>query len=135
MIYTCVATEIGSTRGRHYVVFWYKKDPNNLLEEPVKITCFGKHVIDNVFGGSFDRYLDIELVEYPLQQVMKYPNGKLVDKLLLTCVKVPMYEEKCDEKGIEHGHFKYVKSMWARGYSPDEVAARYLHILTPVKGQ
>lgn len=133
MIYTCVETEVKGTGGQQYAVLWFKKNPDDKDEKPIRLVQFDRYVIDNIQRGIVDKYLDIEQIEYPLQQPMKYPNGVVVDKLHLNCVKATMWEEVFNGDSFELGHYRRVGSTWARGFSPEELAAAQMHILVPIQ--
>ena len=140
MRYTCVSCNVEKTKGgRERALFWFKRDLNNVFEVPKKIVSYSEHVIEYAkqgLGEGVEQEADV--VIYPLGRKMKYPNGVIVTELKLFCPKVPMFEAMLDEHGNpildEYGNpkTKFVKWLWMKGYSPDELAMNHLRILTPI---
>lgn len=140
MIYTCVSCNVERTKGgRERALFWFKREPSNVLEVPEKLVSYSEDVIEYARRGLGEGVeCEADVVMYPLGRKMKYPNGVIVTELKLFCPKVPMFEAMFDEHGNpildECGNpkTKFIKWMWQRGYSPEELAMNHLRILVPV---
>lgn len=140
MRYTCVEAKVEKTRGgREYATLWFKTDPKHVWERPEKLVSFSRDVIEHVKQGLAEGIeQEAEVVMYPLGRKFKYPSGVITDSLKLFCLKTPMYEAVLDKDGNPkldkdgNPKTKFVKWIWQRGYSPEELAMNTLHVLIPV---
>lgn len=131
MMYTCVKAEVVRTGRRQCATFWFKQDPTCPWEKPRLLTTWDQHVVEELKAGNiaFFGRISAEVVTYPLPMKMRYSNGTITDTLILFCPKVPTYELHRTYS------WKLTGWQWMKGYSPEEQAARIMHIMVPVQEQ
>jgi len=141
MRYTCVSCNVEKTRGgREYAVLWFQINPTDKFEKPEKLVSFSKDVVEHAKIGIIGIEQEAEVVMYPLGRKFKYPNGTITEQLRLFCPKIAIHETMFADDDCtpiidpETGSVKerFVKWEWMNGYSPEQLAANSLHILTPV---
>lgn len=97
-----------TTRSLHQglvVNAFYRQDPENSLELTYKITLFNRWPPIK---------LNADLVDYPLNGIYEYPNGRRIDCLHLFCPKTQ-------------------DGLFLEGFSPAEQVARKLQVLSKVE--
>lgn len=119
MKYTLVSLEFK----RKGIVGYYKADPNNPQEKPFRMVgCPERECLRLLLEGNpsllrqvsmIQQTIDAEVVEYKLDGVYEYPNGRQTDTITTFCPKA------------ENG-------LYVRGHSPQEQIARKLNVLKKV---
>lgn len=106
MKYTLISAN--ATRNPHnglMVTAYYKQDPSNPLEVPQRLVVFNRW--PNV-------EIEADVVEYKLNGVYKYPNGKRTSSVVAFSPKT------------KDGNY-------LMGYSPEEIIAKRLNVLVKVE--
>ena len=87
------------------VTAYYKQDPENKFEKPERITMFNRWP---------PAEMEADVIDVPLNGVYEYPNGFKTDHVHSLCPKTK-------------------EGAYYQGWSPQEILANVLHVLTKVE--